>query len=238
MTWGNRRESSRDCATHWRKWLVGLSELDNSLANWCELGRSKRKAAEKKLDFHDLDEIERLLLSGRNRRDTDQSVIMELGFSLRLWNAMPENESSQVFGTCGLFGSTPSIPLQNTAGLSLPIGGEALCRLSRFDTLLRLISLGVSVWDPEYATVSSSLPARIDEGGSVKAGSAIWMHYFPVTGVAISDLPNNLRVEPVLDRGSLVVAVDGDFNIGDPRKMEAASAAVELVKATGLLESR
>jgi hypothetical protein len=79
--WGPRRATVDECGALVSRSFQLLSALSVNLSGWRKVG-SKGPV----LDLRDSEAIKKLLLSGRNRRDIDKSVISELGFLVTVWN--------------------------------------------------------------------------------------------------------------------------------------------------------
>lgn len=93
-----------------------------------------------------------LLERGRNRRDTDKTVIEELGFYIGLWNGAATAEKEVGLGVqCGSYILNPN--LGNCVTLDLP---EDLGGLRDPDCMAAVVSTVVRAWDPDWAGVMSS----------------------------------------------------------------------------------
>jgi len=142
--WGERAESRSQCAERYAK-LLELLQNDPHLSRWFFLGGSARKPPKpvptdsRQLEAH---------LETHNR-DTDKTPIVELGFSLTIWNGKEDETCARLAVSCGGFG----YPTRNTAILDMPeCKYPPSAHLEDYRTVLQSI---IDCYDPDKAVVSS-----------------------------------------------------------------------------------
>lgn len=196
--WPARKESIEQCADRLRLFFADLATCDPALATWYNLGRSRKKALEKRADVGNLDGLLTLLNKGRHRRDMPRTVIEELGFSVGLWNGREEGKDVGLGITCGLYwvSPTPNASLSNCVTLNLP---EDLGELKQVERMTRVLAVVARAWQPEWAGAMSRGAMNLRDFKSKKP-FVDWMLY-----VSKSLMP---RV-PALPKPSTVRAVDG-----------------------------
>src|ERR1700728_909317 len=101
--WKARREPVESCADRLYTFMQTLCEGDDAFAHWYHLGRSRDEARTRKINVQNRPELLALLASGRNRRDTDNKVIENLGFHLWMWNGGEPGKEVNFNVKCGLF---------------------------------------------------------------------------------------------------------------------------------------
>lgn len=189
--WGSRQESSLRCGERFAHCVARLSEIDEILGSWFRRGASK--AAAKTPVELDAESIGRLLAQGRNRRDVDEEVIEELGFSFGMWN-----RATPTVGLSGTVGAHPSFSgVLNHFVLDFPPPDAEARRLYDPNVARSIFDAVVEAWEPEWATWST--PAlRGVQGVEAQEPVVGWMTYL------------NVKVrEDLLDDASLRSLVGG-----------------------------
>lgn len=93
----------------------------------------------------------------------------------------------------------------------------------------------VVAWEPEWGVVTSSAlrDLQVEDG---KAGTFLgWMTYFSHRRGVLPSLPPTLRVEPVEDKGSLVILTPEPFSTANPQHLERVRAVAPMLQQAGLL---
>jgi Immunity protein 52 len=141
-----------------------LAECDPALASWYEKGRSRKAALAKPAAVDDRNYLLNLLERGRHRRDTDRSVIEELGFSCELWNGANDDHAISVSVGCGLYYVSPSADtgMDNTVNLDLAAG---LGMLRDPDRMAAVLAAVADAWEPQSGFVTAEAPWEEDESG-------------------------------------------------------------------------
>lgn len=140
--WGPRRQDVDEAAGILSAMLVRLAELVPAAGHWFQPGSAEPDPSEA-VDPADRAALAELLRRGVNRRDMDQSVIEELGWSLRLWNGDRE-QTAEVAVHVGATSSAPGIG--NSAVVNLPSDPESRAAA---DAVFRTL---VEAWEPDRAS--------------------------------------------------------------------------------------
>lgn len=222
--WGPRPESSEACTERLFSCLTGLAEIDDAFGGWRPKARSSAKALAEKPVALERASLVGLVDAGRNRRETDQHVIEELGFSVFLWNGNPSCPIS--FGmTCGSFAG-PRIG--NVFTLQLP-SDPTLCAWLPFEKARRLVACLVTSWEPHWATLTSHEWRRAQQAADTTPVVG-WLTYLPNFSTS-QLLPPSARSERLSARGILVSASDEcDEQLGD----KVAKVAIALAEGGAL----
>lgn len=148
--WAARRESATSCAARASDFLGSLSDVSEHLSGWRPPGRSRRAAkGSPPIDYSCLDALFDLFNKGRNRRDDNQAVIDELGYSAQLWNGGNNLSSASLMLGCGISATVPG--LSNAIVLTLP----SVLDVHSDELLKAILGAFVASWDPDWAIVSS-----------------------------------------------------------------------------------
>jgi hypothetical protein len=172
-----------------------LCEGDDAFAHWYHLGRSRDEARTRKINVQDRPELLALLASGRNRRDTDNKVIENLGFHLWMWNGAEPGKEVNFNVKCGLFSEV--LGLCNCAVLKLP---QQLGRLADHVTMKKLLATMASSWEPDWAGIFSNDAMR--SRNFEPKPFVDWMVYIPQK---ISSVPPPSTLTRLANGGSLIV---------------------------------
>jgi hypothetical protein len=225
--WGPRRESIDQCADRFLDCLDRLSRFSDVYASWYEQGKSRRDALERPIKPDDKTHVLRLLERGRHRRDTDNSIIEQLGFTKVIWNGGTDERAVTLTLGCG--GYSRKVP--NTCLLDLPNELRELDSKERLSEILRAL---VEAWEPDWGGVIShkSLDAR-----GVKVGSMYidWIFYINRTNVDKFMLPRSASAELVDGLGTIIATQDRPIDPTNPqdlKNIEMVEAALGLKNAT------
>lgn len=198
--WGPRAESLNACVDRSTTFLDGLRLLNPAFETWYLPGRSRRDALRRRV-HPEREALLNLLGSGRNRRDSDQSVIAELGYSMDLWNGQAPSVGLSV--GCGMHPRTPHV--KNVAVVNLPSSDDGLGDLASTPVALGLMRLLVDCWEPDWATWTSH-EWRKEQGGEPGAPVLGWMTYL-AGALPAEGMPAGVIVEP-FGSGALITTAD------------------------------
>lgn len=201
--WPARREEVDSCADRLVRFLDCLTDVSPLLGQWFEPGADSGSTTRPPIELT-LNTLRAFLSAGRNRRDTDSSVISELGFSVSLWNGIETDAGLRV--GCGRYGST----LGNAVVLNLPppegVGAELYSPSAALDIMRAL----VACWEPQWATMTSHMLRRAQ---SAKTGDIVvgWMTYVAQPQSVDKDrLPAGVMTQR-LENGTLIT-IGSDVN--------------------------
>lgn len=207
MHW-KRQDSLEGCAERLCSAITTLGKLGPLMSSWATV-----EGARTRIVASDMDAIRTLLLEGQNRRDSDGSVIRELGYQVYLWNGEEGHRGVDISVHCGC--ATGQVGNRLTVGF----GRSALDHASdgRWVTAVGELAL---IWLPEWGSVFA-LPATVTSGADRqrKAEDPIpgWIMYF---GRSRFVMPTravvNAEVTSVGEIGWIVEAQKGPVDIDDP----------------------
>ncbi|XXF79429.1 immunity 52 family protein [Myxococcaceae bacterium GXIMD 01537] len=224
--WGLRKESPEECARRLEQFLVSLPELDPAFAHWFQLGKS-RKAALKRPIHSNRSELARLVLSGRDRTFED------LGFRISGWNGSSDDHDAIGFNIhCG--GYTDVV--YNTCVFDLPGRGPDASRVLTSSVLSGLVRRVVTAWEPDSAVATSSSHLQRVEKGDASLISVGWVTYLARHRGSVPPLPDPVRVEPVEDKGTLIVLTPERFTASNPDHVALAEQVHEQLDRAGMLK--
>lgn len=182
------------------------------------------------VDFADRGYLLRLLHRGRHRRDSDRSVIEELGFIVSFLSSQDPNISIRV--ECGCYAERSG----NCVTLELP-ERELLGDFGECDVMARLLSTIAKVWaaDHGHVELQALLPDTASDTGKTWHYYR-WMTYFSRAFKSqFPALPDQARIVPVNSIGTIIVAQDEPPDLNNPqhvRNVEQVEAALKADEET------
>ena len=216
--WPARDESIEVRAQRTSAVLQSLSRCDAALSRWFEKAYSLKKALT--LEFSPTPEKLREMISKK---------YSEL-FSA--WTGQRDNEEgaalSVLEGNSGLSPSTCMLDMSSTGSLWARVGTA-----TGLAAILRCMALA---WDPEWGIATShqywnSLSPRPELGEFTG-----WVTYYSRGWGIVPPLPAPTRIEPVEDKGTLVILTPERFSMDNPEHVDHAARVNELLKRAGLLK--
>jgi hypothetical protein len=149
--WKPRKEDLDACTARLQRFLLTLSECDPVFEKWYRKGMSGKSALRTEIDLTTKENFVNMFDLGRHLRDSDKSVIDELGFQIGVWNGKKSIKMVGLSVTCGQYASTEGLGGNNIM-LELP---EDLGGLKSYDQMLKVLSAVVDCWEPDWAGVYS-----------------------------------------------------------------------------------
>ncbi len=221
--WLTRGEAPEACAQRAVTLLEHLATCDSSFTHWFEKGWTLEEALRHRVEPR----TDALLEAFRRQEERPE----ELGFSLGLWNGDTTQDASRLSLTCGC--ASPWV--SNACVVHLPEEGSAAQRLLQAPVLARILRAMVLAWDPEWGVASShALRAHLSE--SAEAGTFLgWVSYFSQRRGSVPPLPPPVQVEPVEDKGTLIILTPERFTTSNPAHLELALRTTEMLSQAGLL---
>lgn len=216
IQWGARPESVDSAADQVAHLVERLAEIDPLLSNWRGLGRSRKQALAQPPVTTDHDELVKRLLAGRNRRDTDKTVIEDLGYSVYWWNGR-DDDSANIDVSIGV----TSNHVNNSIAINLP-DSDAAPNLYTAVTARNLIVALCDLFAPDFAIWSEGAltdeqcePDRPIDGGGIAYGKLIgraagWATYLAASAsdqFDLAKLPKSTIAQRVAN-GTLVLVGD------------------------------
>ncbi|WP_224248711.1 immunity 52 family protein [Hyalangium gracile] len=221
--WLARPESAEVCARRAERFFHLLGCCDPAWTRWCEKAGSFEAA--RKRQFAPSAESFQKLFGNQEKRGADE-------FSFHLWTGDSKEETSGVDGTCG------------SADAALPSScvlrpykqgalGERVLSAPVMTEVLRAMALA---WEPEWGVVTSHQYDDLVSEQVMPAGtSAGWVMYFSRLRGTVPPLPAPVRIEPVEDKGTLVILTPERFTASSPEHVALAARVHELLNRAGLL---
>lgn len=142
--WSARQEDSFSCARRLKRFLSEIEFLNENLKHWRKLGSSVVRAKQNpQLKYDSLEELEKIVAAGVNRRDVDKSVIEELGFHVSAWNGGSSKKAAGFSMLCGMYSNNKN--LSNCMKLDLPDEFN----MNDFNNQIILIQKFFDCWEPD-----------------------------------------------------------------------------------------
>ncbi|WP_398577221.1 immunity 52 family protein [Stigmatella hybrida] len=221
--WLDRPESAEACARRAERFFHLLGRCDPAWTRWYEPAASFKEARER-LFATDAENFQKLFAQKEHRIGD--------GFSFHLWTGDSREETSGVDGNCG----HSSLHLPSTCVLRPydegPLG-ERVLTAPVMAGVLRAMALA---WDPEWG-VATSEAHRDSVTEKAKPGTFVgWGMYFSRLRGKVPPLPAPVRIEPVEDKGTLVILTPERFTASNPEHVALAARVHELLDRAGLLQ--
>jgi hypothetical protein len=175
-------------------------------------------------------ELEKLLLSSRNRTDIGKEVIEDLGFSRILWNA--KKAATHIHLSCGGYSPWGG---PNSCLLNPTTESVVRERLLRVPVLAEVLTSMATAWDPDCAMVTSTEMLDLIEKRKreVRVG---WLTYLSRRLGTLPPLPAPVRIEPVGELGWLLILSPEPMTASNPEHVAFTARIRELLDRAGLIE--
>lgn len=221
--WPGRPESLEACSRRAELLFQRLAVLDPSLASWFEQAASREAA----LKAHFTPDAATLL--GLFQKPKYQQGGGQLAFSA--WNGKPD-DSSVINFACG----SPTLDTVDLCVLTPPSKGLAAERLLSVSAITQMLRAMVLAWEPTWGVFTSD--AHRDEVSEfADVGTFLgWVTYLARHLGTVPPLPAPVRVEPVEDRGTLIILPPERLTVGNPEHVALARHVTELLTRDGLLQ--
>jgi hypothetical protein len=220
--WLARPESAEACARRAERFFHLLGRCDPAWTRWYEPAGSFTKARER-LFSTDATNFQKLFAQ-------EEHQIVD-GFSFHLWTGDSLQETSGIDGSCG----HSSVQLPSTCVLRPydegPIG-ERVLTAPVMTEVLRAMALA---WDPEWGVATSYAHQEMITKGDFPDTFVGWVMYFSRLRGMVPPLPAPVRIEPVEDKGTLIILTPERFTASNPEHVALAAHIHELLDRAGLL---
>ncbi len=111
--------------------------------------------------------------------------------------------------------------------------GERVLTASVMTEVLRAMALA---WDPEWGVATSDAHREMAVKELPQPGTFVgWVMYFSRLRGTVPPLPAPVRIEPVEDKGTLVILTPERFTASNPEHVALAARVHELLDRAGLL---
>ncbi|RKH58924.1 hypothetical protein D7V93_15850 [Corallococcus llansteffanensis] len=229
--WGPRKESPADCARRTAEFLTLLASCDPLLAQWYKPARTRQEARKYPLMPPDPATLTESFRRGVNR-EKGGPAIEQLGFTFWFGNEGARGEDVDLRITCGDHGgATP-----NSCVMTLPSRGANAERLSTAPVLSGVVRSMAQAWDPDWA-LATSWDHRAAMDDTPRAGGFVgWVTYLPRRRGTVPPLPAPVHIEPVENRGALIVLAPERLTARNPEHVERGKRVRELLARAGLMQ--
>jgi hypothetical protein len=221
--WLARAEPAQACARRAERFFHLLGRCDPAWTRWYEAANSFEEA--RKRGFKTNAASFEKLFEREEDRFNDR-------FSFHLWTGDNEEETSGVDGSCGsssrwLHSSCVVRPFHEGSV------GERMLGAPLMTEVLRAMALA---WEPEWGVVASHQYDDMISDQVMPAGTSVgWVMYFSRLRGPVPPLPAPVRIEPVEDKGTLVILTPERFTASNPEHVALAARVNELLNRAGLL---
>jgi hypothetical protein len=215
--WGPRRETPEECAGRTSEFLSGLGSGDPLFRQWFKKGWSRKDALKHQICVSH-DALTDLFAAGAHHRDSDRTIIRELGFLVSAWTGGPDGECASLSIKCG--GYFHGIP--NSCVIRFPYRGEVADRVLQVEVLSQIMLLGVRYWEPDWATFNS---AELREALNIPLSEPQigWLTYISSARGSVLPLTSPSRIQTIDGFGTLIITTEERFSSERTDHVEAAS---------------
>ena len=221
--WLARSEAVEACARRAERFFHLLGRCDPAWTRWYETASSFEEARKRRFRT-EASSFQKLFAQEKNHFG-DRC-------SFHLWTGDSQEETSGVDGNCG----SSSLRLPSTCVLRPydegPIG-ERVLTAPVMTEVLRAMALA---WEPEWGVVTSHEYDGLVSEQVMPAGTSVgWVMYFSRLRGTVPPLPAPVRIEPVEDKGTLIILTPERFTASNPEHVALAARVHELLERAGLL---
>jgi len=217
-------ESAEQCARRAETFFHLLSRCDPDFTRWFEKADSRKKALQ--LQFEPTQETFLRFFKKRGYR------LGKVGFSFGSWTGhLEDKRGGMVRFTCG----SEAVGGANNCLFELPEEVPGTERVLTVPVLTEVVRAMVVAWEPDYGGVFSDAyqQARNQPVGHPYTG---WLMYLSHRRGRVPPLPEPVRVEPIEDKGSLLILTPERFNGHEPRDAALADDVRASLDKAGLLK--
>jgi hypothetical protein len=221
--WGFRPESAEQCAQRAETFFRLLSACHPDYSRWYEQASSTQRALQPQFE-PTYDTFVRFF--GKKRYQAGED-----GFSFGAWTGHPENQGGMVLLGCGasVEGAT------NLAQLSFPSEPPGRDWLVTLPVLTGVMRALVLAWEPDWA-VATPRGFRDSLSETGLPGTFVgWLTYYSRQWGEVPTLPEPVQVEPVEDKGSLVILTPERLDEANARHMLLGRRVQRILEGRGLL---
>lgn len=212
--WGPREEGPESMAARLCRFLNRLGRLDPLFKSWQQYQKS---SGEMKPIPRTKRDLSVLCAKGIMRSNIPPYPPMPGGgcFTVNIDTKATWVLPLRVFCGC------TSENLWNSVILYLPVAGEECQRICNVSVLEELVRATVDCWDPDVGQIWSSelADSLIVPMDGIEIG---WLTYVSKRKMRVPDLPASIRVSPVGQAGTLIVATEDLFSTNNPEHHKRA----------------
>ncbi|MFP2904818.1 immunity 52 family protein [Pyxidicoccus sp. 3LFB2] len=221
--WPARYEPVESCAQRAEAFFQRIGLLEPTWTKWHEPGSSFENARKRQVEVDAAGFVKRFQKKA-NRIGHD-------GFHYWLWAGDNPKETSGVNGACGS-GDPWSRP---ACVLKSPSKGAVAERVLTAPVLTEVLRAMALAWDPECGVATSDLHRDTAWENHETGTFTGWVMYFSRQRGTVPPLPAPVRIEPVEDKGTLIILTPERFTASNPEHVALAARVQELLDRAGLL---
>ncbi|WNG49305.1 hypothetical protein F0U60_38180 [Archangium minus] len=221
--WGCRPESAQQCARRAELFFRLLSECHPDYARWYEKARSTQKALQ--LQFEPtFDTFVRFFGMKKYQEGRD-------GFHFGAWTGHLNNQGGMVTFNCGALAEAAP----NGVFFYFPSEPPGWDRLVNLPVLTGVMRAMVLAWEPDWA-VAATDDFREQLSQTRYPGTFVgWLTYYSRQWGEVPALPEPTRVEPIEDKGTLVVLSPERLSAANPEHVSLGHRIQGVLEERGLL---
>ncbi|HEX8824708.1 MAG TPA: immunity 52 family protein [Archangium sp.] len=222
--WGGRPESAEGCARRAETFFSLLSGSHPGYARWYEQANSTKRSLQ--LQFEpSYDTFTRFFGKKKYQGGDD-------GFSFGAWTGHVEkDQGGMVLLRCGA--DAEVVP--NSVILYFPTREPGRERMLTVPVLTGVMRALVLAWEPDWAViVSGSFRDALREEGDGRCFAG-WLTYLSRRRGEVPPLPAPVRVEPMEDKGTLVLLTPERLSASNPKHLALGRRVQEVLDEKNLL---
>jgi hypothetical protein len=231
--WGSRKESPEECARRTAAFLDLLAPCDPFLAHWYKLARSRKDARKHPLTPPDVPTLTELFRRGVNR-EKGGPIFESLGFSIWVHNGGGAYDDADLRIACG--GYSEAVPNSCVLSLSTPGDSPNADRVLTTSVLTGAVRSMALAWAPDWAFATSYTYEDKHQEPDSAPFSLGWVTYLSHSLGRVPPLPAPVRIEPVEDKGTLIILTPERFTAANPEHVALARRVRELLVRAGLMK--
>ncbi|NVJ08818.1 immunity 52 family protein [Myxococcus sp. AM001] len=221
--WPGRREPVEEYARRAGTFFRRLAPLDGAVSQWFEQASSLEEARNRRF------EPDEKTLLGLFDKEKYQQGAGDVSFAA--WNGVVEGNSVASL-SCG----SRSCHVVDRCTLTLPPNGPVAERLLSSRILSQVVSALALAWDPEWG-IATSVTHRDSSSEFADPGTFVgWVTYLARHRGPLPPLPPPVRIEPVGDKGTILVLTPERFMASNPEHVALAERVRALLDRAGLLK--
>jgi hypothetical protein len=220
--WLARPESAEACARRAERFFHLLGHCDPAWTHWYRTANSFEEARKRRFAT-DAANFQKLFAQKEHQIGD--------GFSFHLWTGDSLDETSGVDGRCG----SADLRLSSTSVLTPHAEGPIGERVQTAPVMTEVLRAMALAWDPEWGVATSYAHQEMITKGDFPDTFVGWVMYFSRLRGTVPPLPTPVRIEPVEDKGTLVILTPERFTVSNPEHVALAARAHELLDRAGLL---
>jgi immunity protein 52 of polymorphic toxin system len=222
--WAGRSESAEACARRVEALFQQLGRCDPAYARWFEYVYSRKHSLQ--LPFEPTSETF-LRFFGRRKYRLDKEV-----FTFEAWTGQEQRgRGGMLRFICG--SNSPSY--SNECQLHLPREEPAASRVLTVPVLKEVVRALVLAWDADACAVIAEEDRSAKKAMGDGRPCLGWLTYVANRCGSVPPLPEQVLVEPLEDKGTLILLTPECFSLENPEHVSLARSVREELEKAGLL---